>query len=590
MVYSFPGTRPTRLGDPGSYFRQISFRCKTDYILRYLALSKTTFFLTLKQVLISKEFGCQYDFYLIIKYLTTVCSHVTRKAIIFVFLFLILGSSFTLRFAMADEVNVIGTITVSTDKTSYFTEESIVISGEVTEKKMPIIAIRIFDPDNKILGAYSVEIDENSHFTKTIIADIPFYEKSGTYTITTEYGKLKAETIFKIETESGEISTVTPIIEKPHVVLPQIISFGTNKHTYQNDDTIVLSGTVSAISEPQVTITIFDPNKTPTGIYLVTVNPDLAFSTSFLAKYSINFKTEGKYSIIAQYGNSESKRTEIKFLEKSNTPKYITQKTPVITKSVSEHINTTSSNSSILDPVVNTTNISQTKNIPHIEKSEIIKSGKSDNKNSKSENISENTSDIQDKEIVYFYSSVKCEKNPYEDVIAHYNNPGPALTHLCKYDDAIFFYDQTLQSDPKNIHALTDKGSALASLGKYQDAIVYYDKALEIDSQYVTALNNKGNSLASLGKYQDAIVYYDKALEIDSQYVTALNNKEKASEAMAISSVHETELGVTPISNYEPFVSTEENVEETGKRNDIATQFANVFSVIGASLMSLFGG
>ena len=37
--YSFPGTRPTRLGDPGSDFRQISFRCKTDYILRYLVRS-----------------------------------------------------------------------------------------------------------------------------------------------------------------------------------------------------------------------------------------------------------------------------------------------------------------------------------------------------------------------------------------------------------------------------------------------------------------------------------------------------------------------------------------------------------------------
>ena len=485
-----------------------------------------------------------------------ICSHVVRKAIVFVFLFLILGSSFTPRFAVADEDNIIETIVISTYKMSYFTEEPIVISGEITQKKMPIVAIRIFDPDDKILGAYSVEIDDNNHFTKTIIADIPFYEKNGTYTITAEYGKLETETIFKIENKSGKINDVTSIVEKPPAVLPQVVSIRTNKHTYQNEDTIVISGTVSAISEPQVTITIFDPNKTPVGIYLSNVNPDLTFSTSFLAKYNINFKTEGKYSIIAQYGNSEAKRTEMKFLERSNTSRNIVQNAPAFTGSASEHADVISSHSSIQDPVVNTTHTSQTKNISHIEKSEINKPAKSDNRDSKNEDISENISNTSDKKIVYFYSSVKCEKNSYEDVIAHYDNPGPALAHLCKYEDAISFYDQTLQSDPKNIHALTDKGAALSSLNRYQESIAYYDKALEIDPQYVTALNNK----------------------------------EKASEALMISSVHETEPESMPISNYEPSLSTEDHVEETSKRNDIASQFVNVFSAIGASLMSLFGG
>jgi tetratricopeptide (TPR) repeat protein len=457
---------------------------------------------------------------------------------------------------VADEDNIIGIIVISTDKTSYFTEEPIVISGEVTEKKMPIIAIRIFDPDDKILGAYSVEIGNDNHFTKTIIADIPFYEKSGTYTVTAEYGKLEAKTIFKIEKESGKISDVTPIVEKLPAVLPRIVSFGTNKHTYQNEDTIVISGTVSAISEHQVTITIFDPNKTPVGIYLVNVNPDLTFSTSFLAKYNINFKIEGKYSITAQYGNSESKRTEIGFLEKSNVSKNITQKIPVITGSVSKHTNVISSHSSIQDPVVNTTQTSQTKNILHTEKSEINKPEKSDNRNSKNEDMSENTSDISDTQIVYFYSSVKCEKKSYEDVIAHYDNLGPALAHLCKYEDAISFYDQTLQSDPKNIHALTDKGVALASLDRYQEAIAYYDKALEIDPQYVTALNNK----------------------------------EKMFEVSTIPSVHEIEPENIPISNYEPPLHIEDHVEKTNRGEDIASQFVNVFSAIGASLMSLFGG
>ena len=40
---AFPGARPTRLGDPGNHYRQISFRCKTDYILRYLATLEPVF-------------------------------------------------------------------------------------------------------------------------------------------------------------------------------------------------------------------------------------------------------------------------------------------------------------------------------------------------------------------------------------------------------------------------------------------------------------------------------------------------------------------------------------------------------------------
>ncbi|MEK6833910.1 MAG: tetratricopeptide repeat protein, partial [Thermoproteota archaeon] len=120
--------------------------------------------------------------------------------------------------------------------------------------------------------------------------------------------------------------------------------------------------------------------------------------------------------------------------------------------------------------------------------------------------------------------------------------------------------------------------------------IAYYDKALEIDPQYVTALNNKGNSLASLDRYQEAIAYYDKALEIDPQYVTALSNKEKVFEVLTIHSVHEIEPENIPISNYEPPLHIEDHVEKTNKGDDIASQFVNVFSAIGASLMSLFGG
>jgi len=586
----------------------------------------------------------QYDFYLIIKYLTAICSHVTKKITVLVFLFLLLGSSFTPRFASAEEDNGLETITISTDKISYFPEDTIVISGEITKKKMPIVAIRIFDPDDKTLGAYSIEIDDNNHFTKTIIADIPFYEKSGMYTISVEYGKLESQTFFEIENGPVEVTPVTSNTDESPTILPQITSFKADKDRYGDKDTIVISGKVSAISEPQATITIFDPYKTPVGIYLANVNPDLTFSVSFVAKYNVNFKVAGIYTITVQYDRSETKQSlEIEFFEKTNTDTSTTTESNVskhtepassdflfseselqqlatwyylegsddelalffndllkkdvinldvssrisknilvqwiqdtklplgatidklfkeniseedfimfVENSLSDYINNTSKQDSTINNISETT---QTKSISNIEKSENEKSSKSNDKRADYGIINDTVLEAG-KETIYYYSSVNCKKNAYEDVIAYYNNPGPGLARLCKYDDAVLNYDQTLESDPKNIHAL----------------------------------NNKGSALANLGRYQEAIAYYDKVLEIDPQYAAALNNKEKTASFLATYSPQETEPKTILISE-EPTTHIENNtVEKTDKHDDIVAQFANVFSSIGASLVSLFGG
>jgi tetratricopeptide (TPR) repeat protein len=603
---------------------------------------------------------------------------VTKKITVFIFLFLLLVSSFIPRFAYAEEDNGLETITISTDKISYFPEDTIVISGEITKKKMPIIAIRVFDPDDKTLGAYSIEIDDNNRFTKTITADIPFYEKSGMYTISVEYGKLESQTFFEIENGPAEIDPVTFNIDESPTILPQITSFETDKDRYVDRDTVVISGKVSAISGPQVTITIFDLYKNPVGIYLANVNPDLTFSVSFVAKYNVNFKAEGTYTITAQYDRPETKQSlEIEFFEKTNpdtsttmesnisehiesapsgflfseselqqlatwyylegsddelalffndllkkdvinpdVPSRISKniisqwiqdtKSPLgnmidklfkeniseedfimfVENSLSDYINNTSKQDSIINNISEPT---QTKIISNIEKAENEKLSKSNDKRVDDEIIN-NTMIEPKKETVYYYSSVNCKKNAYEDVIAYYNNLGPGLARLCKYEEAVFNYDQTIESDPKNIHALNDKGSALSNLGRYQEAIEYYDKVLEIDSQYVAALNNKGSALSNLGRYQEAIEYYDKVLEIDSQYVAALNNKEKTVSFLATYSTQETEPKTILISE-EPTPHIENNiVEKTDKHDDIVTQFANVFSSIGASLISLFGG
>ena len=558
----------------------------------------------------------------------------TPKIAVITFLFgiLILGLYSDPASAEEDQDAVEGTISISTDKMSYQPEESIIISGEVTERKMPVIALRIFNPDGKILGAYSIELDENNQFSKTVMADVPFYEKPGIYQITTEYGKLNSETIFEIENDLFEIEYDTAIIEEHTKLSPKILSLESDKEIYQDGDTITISGEISSFTESPVTITIFDPSGMPSGIYLADVNPDLTFSTSFLAKYKVNFKVEGTYLIMAQYGGPETKQSlAIEFVENTYQPAAMDETTShafLFSESDLEQLATwyylDGSNSELAsffndllerdlinpntgvtiskdllvewiedneaslgfmiedlfegniseetfvlfveDSLNDYTNVSKQapkeivssniitpqKNIVKTEKSKTEKpEGLEDLANKIATDYTDDRLDKKD-EKVYFYSSVNCEKGTYEDVISHYNSPGPAFAHLCKYNDAIYHYDKTLELNPNNIHALTNKGSALASLGNYQEAISYYDKALEINPQYVIALNNK----------------------------------EKASVSSIPLLVSEEEPQNSLISTEEiPLPKEQEN-----KPNDMVAQFVGVLSSIGASLVTWFSG
>ena len=90
---------------------------------------------------------------------------------------------------------------------------------------------------------------------------------------------------------------------------------------------------------------------------------------------------------------------------------------------------------------------------------------------------------------------------------------------------ALQLYDEILQVNPTDIHALNYKGLALASLGHYDEAIQWYDKVLNIDPTNVSALNNKGVALYNLGHYDEAIQWYDKVLAIHPNDSDAEYNK-----------------------------------------------------------------
>jgi len=105
------------------------------------------------------------------------------------------------------------------------------------------------------------------------------------------------------------------------------------------------------------------------------------------------------------------------------------------------------------------------------------------------------------------------------------NSKGLSLSALGYDEDALHYYDQALEIEPRNVYAWNSKSNSLYRLGRYKEAILNCDKALELDPRFAAALNNKANSLDGLGRYEEAIHYYDKALEIDPRNVTTLSNK-----------------------------------------------------------------
>src|SRR5260370_1587756 len=90
-------------------------------------------------------------------------------------------------------------ITVTTDKSSYTINDSIVISG-VVKSVVPgtPITIQIFNANNNLVNADQIAVSQDGTYSDTNIkAKGPFLPSSGTYTVTVEYcPTLTAQTTF----------------------------------------------------------------------------------------------------------------------------------------------------------------------------------------------------------------------------------------------------------------------------------------------------------------------------------------------------------------------------------------------------------
>jgi tetratricopeptide (TPR) repeat protein len=417
-------------------------------------------------------------------------------------------------------------IFIQTDKEQYFTDDSMTVSGFVENWKMPVIAMSIYDPNGDILSANSVEIQEDGTFSKTIQLDFPFYSQSGTYLITADYGQESTYVTFDVLGEIDD-SVLEETIEE--TIIPEVTNLVVDKKQYSNNEFITISGTVSAIGDSTILVGIYDPSGFPAGFYTPEINQNLEFSTSFLARDGINFKTYGTYFVKAHYGESKIS-TEFDFIKKSNPP------------TSQEKSDNSGKNSPPLAIVIQPTTpkpvsqpIQTTQPIQFTPKPTPVQTPKQE----KQDNLS-----VEDEELGKILNEItlSCDSSEFSDSIIYYDGMGPALMRLCKYNQALSNFEKSLKEHPNDVEILTNKGTAHAKLGHLDLAIANYDLVLKIKPNYIPALNNKANALAEKGEYEKAIEIYYKVLDLEPTYKITQTNLKKAQENLSLYySVYQTE-------------------------------------------------
>ena len=461
------------------------------------------------------------------------------------------------------------TISVVTNSEEYHLGDTMVISGSIGIKKMPVVALKIFNSNGGILSANELEIKDDNTFTKTITLDSPFYDDPGTYTITVDYSKLSAKTNFEIV--GGQ--------EKSHVTSsqisssPEILAMFTDQEVYENGDTITIIGLVSEKVDDSVLVGIYDPAGNPAGFYFGQVDSNDEFSVSFLAKNGVNFKTEGIYWASAFYGDSED-LTSFEYVKQNSVqanPVDENKNTNTNTNTESKSKENTVNNNQVNTPTSNTVNNKQT----------------STTNNQPSENNQIKTKknlSVEDVQLGIMLNEIKlkCDTSEFTDTLSYSEGMGPALMRLCKYSDAIYFYDQTLQNDPNNVDILINKGSAFAKMGLYYKAIAQYDQVLALQPNNYMALNNKANALANLGNVDQAMTLYDAALFFAPDDSVILKNLYKAQDKLSVLKIN-NDIEVKTNTPIMEITEEKENNQSISSKHE-----SSIFEQLGNALSSIF--
>ena len=468
-----------------------------------------------------------------------------------ILLVLSVSSMFVVDYVFADNPFVTGF-----DKKQYFFGDSISISGDILELGMPIIALSIYDPDEKIISANNLEIS-NQTFSKTISLNSSSYEKPGTYKAKLEYGSYSKEYFFNIE--NPRISTNPS--QNDEIPLSEVLLLSTNKKQYTGGDIIWINGQVSSLDSSDVLIGVYDPFGMPTGFYFADVDSDLEFSSNFSVKSGVNFRFDGTYSIKAHYGESErilffdyyenlpspidNQANENNSTEEPPTP-VEEPPTPVEEPPtpVEEPPTPVEEPPTPVEepptPVEEPPTPVEEPPTPVEEPPTPVEEPPTPVEEPPTP-VEEPPTPVEEPptpKLIGSISESNVEKQSSSEIIDSKmlteNNIAFSIkkqTHLTVEDLELgkMLNQINLECDSSKfvdtISYYDGMGPALYRLCQFEESLDFFNDSLTEDPNNVEIIVNKGSTLGKLGYFPEAIIYYDQAIKIDPNFLPAKNNK-----------------------------------------------------------------
>ncbi len=197
--------------------------------------------------------------------------------------------------------------TVSTDKTSYNSDDLIKISG-TTDEEYAKVQISIRDATGALVAFLGVNSHLDGSYEREVDTSAVF-SQSGSYKIT---AFTSTQSVF----EGASVLISVSVEPSPPIGIPIIVS--TDRSSYRNGDTIHVSGKVQDLLHGSlVSVQLFEPTDgNLVSSDQIRVGYDRKFSTEITAGGNL-FETGGTYTIVVQYGGP-SRTAETTFVFKDD--------------------------------------------------------------------------------------------------------------------------------------------------------------------------------------------------------------------------------------------------------------------------------
>jgi predicted O-linked N-acetylglucosamine transferase (SPINDLY family) len=141
-----------------------------------------------------------------------------------------------------------------------------------------------------------------------------------------------------------------------------------------------------------------------------------------------------------------------------------------------------------------------------------------------------------DEAINYFQHSIQCQP----DYVEAYNDLGIAYANTGRLEEAVRVFRQAFERVPANVDAANNLGVILGMLGRPQEGIGYVEQAVKAQPDNPGFLSNFGNLLRDVGKLDEAVASYRRSLQINPSSAqtfnglgNALREQGKLAEAVA---------------------------------------------------------